>query len=77
METTTIQIRKSLKKKLEDLKAYPNETMDQLIERLADSKIDYEPLSEDEIKGIEKGLADIKAGRVYTLEEVKKKLGIK
>lgn len=77
METTTIQIRKVLKKKLEELKAYPNETMDQLIERLADSKIDYEPLSEEDIKGIEKGLADIKAGRVYTLEEVKKKLGIK
>lgn len=77
METTTIQIRKSLKKKLEELKAYPNETMDQLIERLANINIDYEPLSEEEIKGIEKGLADIKAGRVYTLEEVKKKYGIK
>ncbi len=77
MEITTIQIRKVLKKKLDELKAYPNETMDQLIERLADSHIDYEPLSKEDIKGIEKGLADIKAGRVYTLEEVKKKLGIK
>ena len=77
METTTIQIRKALKKKLEDLKAYPNETMDQLIERLANSKIDYEPLSEEDIKGIEKGLADIKAGRIYTLDQVKKKYGIK
>ncbi len=77
METTTIQIRKVLKKKLENLKAYPNETMDQLIERLADSKIDYEPLSEEDIKGIEKGLADIKAGRIYTLDQVKKKYGIK
>ncbi len=77
METTTIQIRKALKKKLDALKAYPNETMDQLIERLADSKIDYEPLSEEDIKGIEKGLADIKAGRIYTLDQVKKKYGIK
>lgn len=77
METTTIQIRKALKKKLEELKAYPNETMDQLIERLADSKIDYEPLSEEDIKGIEQGLADIRAGRVYTTEQIKKELGIK
>ena len=77
METTTIQIKKSLKRKLDELKIYPNETMDQLIERLADSKIDYEPLSEEEIKGIEKGLADIKAGRVRTLEQIKKKFGIK
>jgi predicted transcriptional regulator len=77
METTTIQIRKSLKRKLDELKIYPNETMDQLIERLADNKIDYEPLSEEEIKGIEKGLADIKAGKVYTLAQIKKKFGVK
>lgn len=77
METTTIQIRKILKRKLENLKIHPSETMDQLIERLADNKIDYEPLSEEEIKGIERGLADIKAGRVHTLEQVKKKYGIR
>lgn len=77
METTTIQIRKELKKKLEELKVYPSETMDQLIERLANNKIDAEPLSDDEIKGIEEGLADIKAGRVYTTKQLKKKLGLK
>jgi predicted transcriptional regulator len=77
METTTIQVRKTLKRKLEGLKIYPNETMDRLIERLADSKIDYEPLSEEEINGIERGLADIKAGKVYTLDQIKKKFGVK
>ncbi len=77
METTTIQIRKELKKKLEELKVYPNETMDQLIERLADNKIDHEPLSDDDIKDIEEGLADIKAGRIYTTKQLKKKLGLK
>lgn len=77
METTTIQVRKTLKRKLEGLKIYPNETMDQLLERLADSKIDYEPLSEKEIKGIEKGLADIKAGKTYTLEQIKRRFGVK
>lgn len=77
METTTIQIRKALKKKLEELKMYPNETMDQLIGRLADSNFDHEPLTEEEIKGIEEGLADIKAGRVYTMAQVKKRYGIK
>jgi predicted transcriptional regulator len=77
METTTIQIRRALKKKLEELKVYPNETMDQIIERLTENKIDREPLSEEEIKGIEEGLADIKAGRVYTTKQLKKELGIK
>ena len=77
METTTIQVRKTLKRKLEGLKVYPTETMDQLIERLADNKIDYEPLSAADIKGIEEGLADIKEGRVYTTKQLKKELGIK
>lgn len=77
METTTIQITRTLKKKLEELKVYPNETMDQIIERLTENKIDREPLSEEEIKGIEEGLADIKAGRVYTTKQLKKELGIK
>ena len=77
METTTIQITRTLKRKLEGLKIYPNETMDQLIDRLAESKIDYEPLSAEEIKGIEEGLEDIKAGRVYPTKRLKKELGIK
>ena len=34
-------------------------------------------LSQAAIKNIEKGIADIKAGRVYTSEQVKKKLGLK
>lgn len=77
METTTIQIRKSLKMKLDELKIYPNETMDQLIERLADNKMDRESLSAEEIKGIEEGLADIRAGRMYTTKQLKKNLGVK
>jgi predicted transcriptional regulator len=77
METTTIQIRRTLKKKLEGMKVYPNETMDQIIERLTENKMDREPLSEEEIKGIEEGLADIKAGRVFTTKQLKKELGIK
>jgi len=34
-------------------------------------------LSKDLIKNIEEGIADIEAGRVYTSEQVKKKLGLK
>ncbi|MDE1856638.1 MAG: hypothetical protein KGH98_00975 [Candidatus Micrarchaeota archaeon] len=77
METTTVQISRSVKRKLEGLKTYPNETMDHLIERLADSMIDYEPLTAEDIKGIEQGLEDIKAGRVYTTKQLKKELGVK
>ena len=37
---------------------------------------DEEPLSEEEIEGIEESLKDIKAGRVYSEKEAKKLLGI-
>jgi len=77
METTTIQIDKTLKKELEKLKIHPNETMNQLIERLVNNKIDNDPLSEEEIEGIKKGLEDIKTGRIYTTKQLKKELGVK
>lgn len=77
METTTIQLKKSTKSKLDTFKINPRESMDSLIERLMNMATDDEPLSDEEIKGIEKGLADIKAGRVYTTKQLEKKLGIK
>jgi predicted transcriptional regulator len=39
--------------------------------------IDDEPLSKEELAGIKRGLKDIEEGRVHTLENVKKKLGIR
>lgn len=77
METTTIQVKKSIKKKLDMLKIYPNESMDSVIERLTNMAIDEEPLSKDEINDIEQSLDDIKKGKVYSLEKVKKELRIK
>jgi predicted transcriptional regulator len=77
METTTIQVKKNLKKKLDMLKVYPNEPMDSVIERLANMAIDEEPLSKEEIRDIEKSLEDIKNGKFYSLDKVKKDLGIK
>ncbi len=73
---TTIQVHRTLKDKLEKLKIYPRESYAKVIERLIAGGIDSEPLSEEEIKGIEQGLANIKAGRTYTTKELKKKLGI-
>jgi predicted transcriptional regulator len=77
METTTIQIKRSLKKKLDELKAHPSESMNSVIGRLAELATDYDPLSKEEINDIEKSLDDIKKGKVYSLGEVKKHLGIK
>ena len=48
-----------------------------MIARLLKNTQEDEELSAEEIKNIEEGIADIKAGRVYTSEQVKKKLGLK
>ena len=74
---TTIQIHRNLKAKLEKLKIHPRESYEKVIQRLIESSIDTEPLSKEEIREIEEGLADIKAGRVYTTKELKKELGIR
>lgn len=77
METTTIQIRKSVKRKLDALKAYPKESMDTVIERLTEMATDDEPLSSEEILDIERSIEDIKRGRTVALSDAKRKLGIK
>jgi len=73
---TTIQLEEETKKSLERMKMFPGETYSHVIERLMQGE-EEEVLSPETIKNIEKSLEDVKAGRVYTMEEVKKKLGMK
>lgn len=56
---------------------HPGETYETVIARLLKNTQEDDMLSPAIIKNIEKGVADIKAGRVYTSEQVKKKLGLK
>ena len=76
METTTIQLKKRTRVRLEKLKINPREPIDNVIERLLDMSIDEEPLSKEEIAGIKAGLKDIEEGRVHKAEDVYKDLGI-
>jgi predicted transcriptional regulator len=76
METTTIMVKRNTKKKLDELKTNPRESIDSVIERLMDMAIDDEPLSKEEINGIRKGLKDIENGRTHSDKDVYKKLGI-
>ena len=76
---TTIQLDKKTKQQLDELKNYPHETYNDVLKRLVKIAIEE---SEEEfcpktIKNIEKSLEDIKAGRVFPLDEVKKRLGLK
>jgi len=56
---------------------HPGETYESVINRLLKSNQQDEILNEETIKNIEEGIADIKAGRVYTSEQVRQKLGLK
>ena len=76
MELTTIQLKRSTRKKLEELKIHERESLDSVIDRLVKIAIDEEPLSKDEIEGIKRGLKDIEEGRIHKAEDVYKKLGI-
>jgi hypothetical protein len=73
---TTVQLEKRVKDELESIKAYPKETYSKVIERLIKTCSEDSELSSQTVRNIERSLKDIKAGRVYSTKDVKKKLGI-
>jgi hypothetical protein len=74
-EVTTVRMRAETKALLDDLKLFPRETYDDVVKRLAEMAYDDEPLTKEELEAIQESEEDIKAGRVYSLEEVAKELG--
>jgi len=77
MEQSTIKLSKKIKNDLKKQMNRPGETYESVIARLLKITQEDDTLSKEVIKNIEQGVADIKAGRVYTSEQVKKKLGLK
>ena len=75
MEKTTIQLNSKTLDRLKSLKSFDRQSYDELISNIIDN-IEEETLSDEEIKEIEKGLEDIKKGRVYSIESVAEELGI-
>lgn len=70
---TTISISQELLSKLKERKMYDKESYEEVI---WDALEDSMELSEETKKRIKLAEEDIKAGRVYSLEDVKKELGI-
>jgi len=77
MEQSTIKLSKKLKNDLRKQMNHPNETYEAVIARLLKITQEDDVLSDEVIRNIEEGVADIKAGRVYTSDQVKRKLGLK
>ena len=73
---TSIRISTGLRDKLSALKVHPKESYEDVIKRLVENYADAEPLSDATIRAIEESLADIKAGRVYSLENVSEEQGL-
>ena len=79
-DTTTIQIPKKLKTELDSIKDYKRETYAELIRKLIERfKEDEESeleLSEDTLKAVEEGREDVRKGRVYSIKQAEKELGL-
>lgn len=72
---TSLRVRTDTKALLDDLKLNPRETYDDVVRRLAEAAYDDEPMTPEEIEAMEEGIADLKAGRTQTLDEIMKELG--
>ena len=73
---TTIQVTERTRKELQRMKLFPRETYEEVIQRLIEISKEEEELSTETMQNIEKALEDVKKGRTYSTEEVKKELGI-
>lgn len=76
MSAELIRVNEKTKDRLKSLKEHPRETYCDVIERLIGMAVDDEPLSDETLKGIEEGLADLEAGRVRPLRDIAKEMGI-
>ncbi|MFH2027900.1 MAG: hypothetical protein ABIJ08_02065 [Nanoarchaeota archaeon] len=70
---TTIQVSNKLMDELRDRKMYDKESYEEIIWDLIEDNME---LSEETKKHLEIAKNDIKAGRTYTHEQVKKELGL-
>ncbi len=73
---TTIQLDKKTRDRLKALKMHPRESYNKVVERLLVLRTDEGELSEETIRGIERSLEDVKAGRTSSMQEVKRRLKI-
>ncbi|HLC22292.1 MAG TPA: hypothetical protein VJJ79_00785 [Candidatus Nanoarchaeia archaeon] len=70
---TTIQVSENLLDTLKKKKIYEKESYEEVIWNLVEDTME---INEETKKEIEQARADIKAGRFYTHEQVKKRLGL-
>ena len=75
-ETTTIEITRSDRDRLNRLRRYPREPYRSIVRRLLEQSEDPEPLSPETIADIQASLDEIRRGEFVTHEALKRDLGI-
>ncbi len=71
---TTIKVKDKTRIKLENLKLHSKETYNDVLERLMRTQDD--DLDLQTIKNLKKSLTDIEKGKIYSLKQVEKELGL-
>jgi predicted transcriptional regulator len=72
----TIKVKPEIKAMLDGLKVHPRESYSDVIGRVVRRAYDPEPLSSEEVAGLEDALADIKAGRIHSEADIKATFGV-
>jgi predicted transcriptional regulator len=76
MNKTTIQINTDTLERLKSMRMHQKQSYDELLNNIID-EVEEETLSDTEINDIKKSLEEIKEGKVYSIEQVAKELGVK
>ena len=79
MSYTTIQISQETREKLSKLKASERETYDEILNSLMDlipSGDDEGEYTEEFKASLMRAIADVKRGRVYSMKDVRKEIGV-
>lgn len=76
MEKTTLQVSMNTLERLKFLKNFERQSYDEILNLLIDNYESDEILTDEEMKSIQRGLEDIRAGRTVPFEQVLKERGI-
>jgi predicted transcriptional regulator len=69
-----VEIKPRVKDRLDHLKLHPDESYNDVIDRLANSALDEEPLDLETQAKIAEAMKDLKEGRYFTSQEIRKML---
>ncbi|MDP2750021.1 MAG: hypothetical protein Q8O89_04265 [Nanoarchaeota archaeon] len=76
MSATTIQVKQETLAKLKYFKQFEKESYDEIISKLIEV-VEEGELREESIKGIGRGLIDVKEGRTKSINDLAKEMNIK